>query len=72
MPEIPEACHHVERDTASARKRTANIGGKGTWAADFMPRTPESPKHSSSSGADCSAQVVSIRASVFVSVLHVL
>jgi hypothetical protein len=67
----PEAWHHVESDTASARKTTANIGGKGTWAADFMPRTPASPKHSSPGGADCPAQVVSMRASVFVSVLHV-
>ncbi len=39
MLEIPEVCHHVERDTVSVRKTTANIGGKGTWAANFMPRT---------------------------------
>ncbi len=62
----------MESVTASARKTTANIGGKESWAADFMPRTPASPKHSSPGGADCSAQVVSIRASVFVSVMHVL
>jgi hypothetical protein len=62
----------VESATASVRKRTAKIGVKGAWATDFMPRTPASPKHSSPGGVDCSAQVVSIRASVFVSVLHVL
>ena len=50
----------VESVTVSARKTTAKIGGKGTWAADSIPRTPESPKHSAPGGADSSAHFLSI------------
>ena len=50
----------MESATASARKTTAKIGGKGALAADFMPRTPSSPKHSSPSGADSGAHILSM------------
>ncbi len=60
----------MESATASARKTTAKIGGKGTWAADSMPRTPASPKHSVPGGADSSAHFLSISSYVYPNLLH--
>ena len=63
----------MPRHAASARKPTANIGGMEVCAADFMPRTPLSPKHSSPAGAELSEHCLSICASVdLVHVLYIL